>query len=191
MSLEEDLAIAKRWKQKAEQIENSRRKVLKKRALRNEDIANNNYFSEDVAKAVKKYPILKKLLGVPFSAVSSAVYPTIDKLKDISSGQGGRVSKVDAKEMMKAASEIVRNVDAFKSPKDKKQINASGVIEKLLDEKITLSDSRVDEEEKKIRDRRAKQQRDSKMNRGGLTKKGNVDYRKTGMFYGGMVKKKK
>ena len=29
------------------------------------------------------------------------------------------------------------------------------------------------------------------MNRGGLTKKGNVDYRKTGMFYGGMVKKKK
>ena len=45
MSLEEDLAIAKRWKQKAEQIENSRRKVLKKRALRNEDIANNNYFS--------------------------------------------------------------------------------------------------------------------------------------------------
>ena len=26
---------------------------------------------------------------------------------------------------------------------------------------------------------------------GFITKKGNVDYRKTGMFYGGMVKKKK
>ena len=29
------------------------------------------------------------------------------------------------------------------------------------------------------------------MNRGGLTKKGSTDYRKTGMFYGGMAKKKK
>ena len=60
-----------------------------------------------------------------------------------------------------------------------------------IEEMIKNCEKELDEEEKKIRDRRAKQQRDSKMNRGGLTKKGNVDYRKTGMFYGGMVKKKK
>ena len=29
-----------------------------------------------------------------------------------------------------------------------------------------------------------------KKNRGGLLRKGNKDYRKTGMFYGGMTKKK-
>ena len=102
--------------------------------------------------------------------------------------------------MAKAASEIIRNVDAFKTPRAKKQINASGAVEKLLNEKIKLSDFRVDAEKKKITDRRAKQQRASKMkkdaiersklNKGGVIKKASVDYRKTGMFYGGMAKKK-
>jgi len=200
MSLEKDLEIANAWKAKAKRLENRRREELKRRKLRNEDLAEGNYFSEDVEKVVKKYPILRKLLAVPTRVIGNILNTAVeDVVLDRSSGQWSSLTKKDARAMLEAASKVIRNVEPFKAGTEGEGRTDIGKGFPIVGQERKLQDYDTYGEKQKIARRRKKQQDDrlakekaasekvrnvnQYKNRGGLTKKGSTDYRKTGMFY--------
>ena len=207
-SLEKDLAIANAWKSKAKLLENRRREELNRRTLRNEDLAEGKYFHPDVEKVVKKYPVLRKLLGIPTRVIGNVLNTAVeDVVLDRTSGKWSSLTKKDARAMLKAASEVIRNVEPFRAGTEGKGRTNIGQGFPIVGRERKLRDFDIAGEAQIITRRRKKQQKDKLAkekaasekvrnvnpykNKGGLTKKGNVDYRKAGMFYGGMVKKKK